>query len=137
LFRARIVLLSSVLKTILLVDDELAIVEVLTGILEDEGYRLIHAANGREAIAVIEQGQPDLVLLDLMMPIMDGRETLAAIRADARLSSLPVMLMSAAAPPDDIERDHRTRFLRKPFDIDEMLRQIVEMIAGAVPEPSG
>jgi CheY-like chemotaxis protein len=117
------------------VDDEIAIVEILTGILEDEGYRVTHAANGRDALASIAAQQPDLVLLDVMMPILDGWETLQAIRASGRDASLPVLMMSAAPRPEDFVEDERTRFLRKPFDVDDLLRAIAAMITGPPPTP--
>jgi len=65
-------------ETILIVDDEFGIAEFLTDLLVDKGYRVITAANGKQALARIAEEKPDLVLLDFMMPVMDGAATLKA-----------------------------------------------------------
>ncbi len=121
------------MKTILLVDDEYAIVEVLTGILEDEGYAVLVAGNGREALERMAETKPDLVLLDRMMPALDGEGTLAAMREDPRLASVPVVLMSATALERGTELDARTRFLRKPFHVDDLIDTIAALIAASAP----
>ena len=68
------------MRTILVVDDEWAIAEVLESLLSDEGYRVIIANNGRQALERLSEWPPDLIMLDFMMPVMDGRATLEALK---------------------------------------------------------
>ena len=72
------------MRTILVVDDEWAIAEVLESLLSDEGYRVIIANNGRQALERLSEWPPDLIMLDFMMPVMDGRATLEALKGDPR-----------------------------------------------------
>jgi CheY-like chemotaxis protein len=125
-------------KTILVVDDEFAIVWSVGTQLQDEGYRVVPAANGREALARIAAGRPDLVITDVMMPIMDGRELIAALGAEAGTRDLPVLVMSAisrgaidAAGPLRCDA-----FLRKPFSLKELMREVHRLIGpGQAPAP--
>ena len=116
------------MKAVLVVDDEYAIVDALKALLEDEGYIVATASDGREALARLRETTPDVVLLDLMMPVMDGRETLRAIRADPVLSQLPVVLMSAAKralhqPP----AQEASAILPKPFSVERLLELLREL----------
>jgi CheY-like chemotaxis protein len=113
------------MSTILVVDDEYAIVEALSALLEDEGYRVLTAANGEEALGRIEDGlAPDLILLDVMMPRLDGREVLRWLRSDPGRSRIPVVMMSAASQPLPREQLGDAVFLHKPFDLALLLRTI-------------
>jgi CheY-like chemotaxis protein len=117
-------------KTVLIVDDELGIVEVLEFILSDAGYVVASALNGEEALAQLKQISPDVVVLDLMMPIMSGAEVLKAIRHDSRYSETPVILTSAL-PEDTVRtrcRDYNL-FVRKPFKSQQMLDAIARIIS--------
>ncbi|MBC8078382.1 MAG: response regulator [Chloroflexales bacterium] len=104
---------------ILVVDDELAIVVMLQDVLEDAGYPVLTASNGRAALAIANQTTLALVFSDMMMPQMDGDTLCQALRADARTAELPIILMTAArrAPPACAA----TAVLAKPFDIDVVL----------------
>lgn len=105
------------MKTILLVEDEFGIAGVLRLILEDEGYRVFVAPNGRQALAQLAANPPDLVVTDLMMPLMDGAELGRAVRADPAHSHIPIVIMSAALEDALRKRfDGYDVFLRKPFD---------------------
>jgi CheY-like chemotaxis protein len=104
---------------ILVVDDEAPIRHLLLDLLADEGYDPIEAANGRVALAVIRQHRPDLVPMDVMMPELDGRAVLRALRAEPELADMPVVLMSAAHGIGAHAED--TSFLPKPFDLDQVL----------------
>jgi CheY-like chemotaxis protein len=100
---------------ILVVDDESAIVETLTEALRWSGHEVLTAANGKAAIEVLKGKRPDIVLLDYMMPIFDGVQTLTAIRADERLRSIRVVFMSPA-PEETIRATVKwDAFLSKPF----------------------
>ncbi len=84
---------------ILIVDDAPDYVYALRGFLEDLGYQVIEAYDGREALKLIEEQEPDLVLLDVIMPIMDGWETLSAIRQRPEWKQLPVIMLTGLEEP--------------------------------------
>ena len=104
---------------VLVVDDEEPIRKLISIVLEHEGYAVVEAAHGMEALAVLPHEQPQLVLMDIMMPVLDGRETFRRMRAVPELRHVPVVLMSAAdlAPIDDSV----SGFLAKPFRLSELL----------------
>jgi CheY-like chemotaxis protein len=110
-------------RSILVVDDEPGTVDVLTAVLSDAGFEVIAAVHGRDALARMAGSVPDLILLDMVMPVLDGADTLRAIRADARLSRVPVVMMSGI-PESMVKRrnPNYAAFLRKPFALDELLQ---------------
>ena len=113
--------------TILLVEDDALISEVLTSVLEDEGYLVIVAHDGEQAIALLSTTRPDLALLDVMMPLVDGREVLRHIRATESTRDLPVILMSAS-PLSVLEgAESYSLFLRKPFDLQTLLDEVTRL----------
>ncbi len=120
------------MKTILIVDDEFGIVEALASLLEDEGYRVVTAANGEDGLARLENEQPNLVLIDLMMPIVDGQEMLRIMRSTSAYESVPVIVMSAAPKSGAVLRSEKAHeisaFLRKPFDLQTLLDTLVPLI---------
>lgn len=109
--------------TILVVDDEKRNVKLLETLLHAEGYATLSAGDGRSALAVAAAEKPDLVLLDIMMPDMDGFETVARLKADPRLRAVPVIMVTAL---DDRESKLRAlgagaeEFLAKPFDLADL-----------------
>ncbi|MFY2561105.1 response regulator [Corallococcus terminator] len=117
------------MKRLLIVDDELAIVEALQDILSVEGYGILTAFNGAEGLQRMAEVRPDLVLLDLMMPVMDGREMLRRMRDDPALRTIPVVVMSAGRISEE-ERRSSARFLAKPFELDLLLETIAELLGG-------
>lgn len=118
------------MKTILVVDDEFAIVWSVGTQLQDEGYRVVPAANGREALARVAAGRPDLVITDVMMPTMDGRELIAALSAADATRDVPVVVMSAISRSalDAAGPLRCDGFLRKPFGLDDLIRQVDRLI---------
>ncbi|NMO21504.1 response regulator [Pyxidicoccus fallax] len=124
------------MKRLLIVDDELAIVEALQDILSVEGYDIATAFNGAEGLQRMAASKPDLVLLDLMMPVMDGREMLRRMRDDTALRDIPVVVMSAGRISDE-ERRFSARFLAKPFELDELLDTIAELLASGASRTEG
>ncbi len=116
---------------ILVVDDEQAISQVLHDLLADEGYEVLTAGNGREALASMADGRPDLVLSDVMMPVMGGAELCQALAADPRYGSIPVVLMSAAGEGTTRERCAYEAFVAKPFNLLDIL-DTVERVLGDV-----
>jgi CheY-like chemotaxis protein len=117
------------MRTVLVVDDEFGVAEVLEAILEDEGYRVVTAINGRQGLERAAETQPDLIMLDVMMPIMDGAATLLALRADGRFSRVPVILMSSLdeATARETCRGYQA-FLRKPFRITQLLALLDQVL---------
>ena len=104
------------MRTVLVVDDEFGVAEVIEAILEDEGYRVLTAVNGRQGLARLAENRPDLVLLDMMMPIVDGPAMLKAMKADPQFADIPVVMMSSLDPRSvDAECTGYAAFLRKPF----------------------
>jgi len=121
-------------KTLLVVDDEVGITEALNDLLSEEGFHVLVAGNGREALTRMAEKRPDLLLLDYMMPVMDGRELLLALQADAALRHLPVLMMSAV-PRSSLPPDCKpTGFLRKPFIIDRLLMEVNRLL-GSTAKP--
>ena len=107
---------------VLVVEDDFAIRETLRELLEDEGYDVSWASNGQEALHVLSRRAPRVILLDLMMPVMDGWEFRHAQRQDPALASIPVVVISA-----DHALEHKVAamavdgWLAKPFELDALL----------------
>jgi two-component system OmpR family response regulator len=105
---------------LLYVDDEDDIREIAVMALElDPEVSVRSCASGAEALAQVSQWSPDLILLDVMMPDMDGPETLARLRQDSATSSIPVVFITARSQPEDIERFLElgaVSVISKPFD---------------------
>ena len=107
---------------VLVVDDERYIVDLLSDLLEDEGYRVERAYDGVAALEQISRHPPDLVVADVMMPRLDGLSL--ADEINARGLGIPIILMSAAVTP----RTDHVAFIPKPFDIDAMLGLIERLL---------
>lgn len=118
------------MKAILIVDDEFGIVDSLAEVLSDEGFSVRTAPNGKDALRRIAEQRPDLILMDYMMPVMDGAETLQAIRSDPALGDIPVLLMSSVPQANLPTQCVPSGFLRKPFDIDALLSMVAGLLTG-------
>ena len=103
---------------ILVVDDEPTIVRLMEFILARQGHEMIVAVNGEEALQKIRSQKPDLVLLDIMMPRIDGYEVAQQVRADPATASLPIIMLSAKAQDEDIRKGVDVgvnEYITKPF----------------------
>jgi CheY-like chemotaxis protein len=118
-----------ILKTILIIEDERIIAEILSAVLEDEGYNVQVADNGKEGIATLKSTHPDLVLCDLMMPIADGRAVARAMAADPTTRSIPLIIMSAGGKPPTDPGVRYNVFLRKPFDLNQLIATVEHLVA--------
>lgn len=120
------------MQTVLVVDDEFGVAEVLQSMLEDEGYRVATAINGKQALTRLAELTPDLIMLDYMMPIMDGTLTLAAIRKDKAFARTPVIMMSSLeeAAVRETCTDYNS-FLRKPFRSLQVVKMVAQLLAQA------
>lgn len=107
-------------KKVLVADDEQAITELVAFALELEGYRVIQAPDGPEALRLAKEEHPDLAMVDVMMPGLDGREVSRRLKDDPATSHIPVLLFSAAPNPD-IDEARADGFMPKPFDINQLL----------------
>ena len=121
-------------KRILVVDDEIYIVHILEFTLTMEGYEVLTAADGEEALRRLEQDRPDLVVLDVMMPKVDGYEVLRRIRADEDFRQMPVILLSAKGRPMDRETGLEIGaddYIVKPFSPRRLLEKIQNLLERA------
>ena len=112
-------------RRVLIVDDEFGLAEVVAEMLEERGYQTALAINGQLALADIAAQVPDLVLLDCMMPILDGQAVVRAVRADLALAALPIILMTAL--PNIVAPEVAaltSGILRKPFSPAELFAAI-------------
>jgi DNA-binding response OmpR family regulator len=118
-------------KRILVVDDEIYIVHILEFTLTMEGYDVITAADGEEALRKIRDDRPDLVVLDIMMPKMDGYEVCRRLRQDEDAQTLPVILLSAKGRPIDRETGLEVGaddYIVKPFSPRRLLEKIRDLL---------
>jgi len=114
-------------KTILVIDDEPDIAEVTGDLLELEGYRVLRASNGQEALPKIAEDAPDLIITDMMMPLMDGRELLAALKENGTLARIPVIAISAT-DLSDVKELYGVACMQKPFDVDGLLEYVAVVL---------
>lgn len=113
------------MRTVLVVDDEWAVADVLEALLGDEGYRVVTASNGAQALERLAETRPDLILLDFMMPVLDGAGTLKALAAEPATAAIPVVMMSSLPEGTVSGRTGGyVSFLRKPFRVSEVLRAV-------------
>jgi DNA-binding response OmpR family regulator len=114
--------------TVLVVEDEEDIRDTVAEALLDEGYDVVRACDGAEALEKLRACRPGLVLLDLMMPRMDGWAFRAAQREDPAVSRIPVIVLSAEGKVTGLDA---AGFLRKPFELDELLTAVRHQVAAA------
>lgn len=112
--------------TILVVDDDEEFRSAITEVLLKEGFRVAGAANGAFALHVLSSVTPDLILLDLAMPMMNGRQLLAVLATDPRLSAVPIAVLSGAVTSFDAVSTHRV--LRKPIQLSTLLELVHELV---------
>ena len=114
---------------ILIADDDLAIAEVIAMFLQSEGHRVVVTGDGREALTRAIHEKPDLIITDVMMPVLDGLALCRTVRRDPRLQRTPIILMTAAREIDD-EECRTVALLRKPFEISELLEAVNRALDG-------
>ena len=116
---------------ILIVDDEPYNVDYLQQELEDLDYQIITAFNGQEALDKIKSQQPDLILLDLMMPILDGFAVLARVKEDDALRLIPVIIVSAANDSKSVVKGIKQGaddYVTKPIDAEHLKKKVKEFL---------
>jgi len=116
------------MQRILVVEDEDALREAITELLDDEGYTPIPARHGREALAALEREPIDLIVMDVMMPIMDGITTVHRLRQREALPP-PILLMSAGSNRMVAGLD--VPLLRKPFELEDLLSAVSALLSAS------
>jgi len=115
-------------KTILVADDEPRIVQLVDSMLSRAGYRVVSAANGREALERVAEAKPDLILLDILMPEIDGTVVAQTLREQEDTSAIPVVFLTSLVDGTEVEREGPEigghLFLAKPFKFEELLSVI-------------
>ncbi len=115
---------------VLVVDDDPDILDAICDILQGEGYRVARARHGLEALDRVTQQRPDLILLDLMMPVMDGLALAQALRDRKLDDGLPIVVISADGNPQKAAAVGAQVYLAKPFDIDALLSAVGRLVDG-------
>lgn len=112
---------------VLVIDDEPAIADVLRMLLEFRGHEVLVANDGSRGYATAQRQAPDVIVLDLMMPVMDGFATLDALRSDERTEAIPVVILSALSSAEVKQRCHDMgvrAILQKPYKPEDLLRAV-------------
>ncbi len=116
-------------KRVLVVDDDASIRELLSTALEDDGYEVVPATNGEDALSVVDRWRPDVIVLDLMMPVMDGWTFAKRLREH---DEIPIVVLSAV---NDVNRHAKSigaaAVVGKPFDLDQLLPKVAQAAAAA------
>lgn len=122
-------------NTILIVDDEPLIVDVIQAYLEKAGFKAVTSANGRDALDVFDKSSPDLVILDLMLPDLSGEDICQAIR---RKSRVPIIMLTAKASEEDLIHGlglGADDYIAKPFSPRQLLARVQALLRRALDEP--
>jgi CheY-like chemotaxis protein len=114
-----------IMPAILIVDDDTDLRDALAEVFAAAGYAVTTAANGREALACLDEHRPDVILLDMMMPVMDGREFLKRKRARPAVADIPVIVASASTSD---EVPGATAMFDKPCDVEKLLRTVAGIV---------
>lgn len=126
--------------TVLVVEDEPGIRDLVELILSAEGYRVVTAANGWEGLERVAQDAPDLVLLDFMMPLVDGPEVLRALASEPATARVPVVLASSVPEATALQACRNapfTAFLQKPYSIPHLIDVVRRFVPSAGRPASG
>jgi CheY-like chemotaxis protein len=119
-------------RLVLVADDEEDILTLVTTIVARAGHEVVSVRDGAEALAAIRDRRPDLVVLDISMPEVDGLEVLRRLRADGETSGLPVLLLSAQAQEADVRRGFdagASAYVKKPFSPSELAQRVDDLLA--------
>jgi DNA-binding response OmpR family regulator len=114
-------------RTILIVDDEEDVLDLLQLVFETSGFAVRRAASGKSAVSIAYEEPPDVVLLDVMMPEMDGWQVLRTLKADERTRTVPVVMLSARAERRDKMiglQEGAEGYIAKPFSPSEVVREV-------------
>lgn len=118
-------------RKILIVDDDEDLHTLYGLYLQGESFQIVRAFNGKEALEVVEKEKPDLIVLDMIMPVMDGEEFLTKLRTEKKIKDIPVIIASVneKIPPKLIELGNVYTTLKKPFTIETLVTKIQEALS--------
>ncbi len=120
-------------KLILIVEDEPKNLTLLRDLLQVSGYSTIEATDGKQGVELAKAKKPDLILMDVQMPVMDGLEATRILKADAVTRNIPVLALTSYAMSGDKERILKAGcngYIAKPLDIKELLKTVAEYLSG-------
>jgi two-component system response regulator MtrA len=120
------------LPLVLIADDDADILSLVRAVLERAGNEVISVGNGAQALASVTERKPDLAVLDISMPEVDGLEVLRRLRADSATSTLPVVLLSARAQEADVKLGFElgaSAYVKKPFSPRELADRVAELLS--------
>ena len=119
------------MKQVLVVDDKASSRELIRTVLENSGYAVVEAGDGQEAVRVAQEVSPDLILLDLHMPALDGFSTIRQLRADPRFATLPIVALTASAMHGDREKAMAagfTSYISKPVALTALRAEVARLL---------
>ncbi len=119
-------------KSVLVVDDNKDVAEIIK-VMAASGYKVYSAENGKEALDLIRKKKPDLIFLDMAMPVLNGYETARLIKEDDNLEDIPIIALSARTMPDEVRKALQAgcaEFIAKPFDVDQINDALTRYITG-------
>lgn len=120
------------MKKILIADDNASSRELIRTLLEHSGYEILEAGDGKEALDVARVSAPDLILLDIHMPVLDGYGTVHAMKLDERLRDIPVVALTASAMQSDRDRVLKagfTAYITKPISLKALREELENLLA--------
>lgn len=123
---------------ILIADDDKSMCQALQVLLQSQGYEVLLAHDGYELLRIAQEQPLDLILVDLIMPAMDGYEAIRQIRNDTRTSYLPIVILTARSTPDEVVTGFESGaddYIIKPFAVDELLARIKRHLRRAAQRP--
>ena len=115
------------MKKILIVDDEADIIEILQFVLEAQGYECITAMDGEEGLKLAKELLPDLIILDVMMPKINGYKISRLLKYDAKYKNIPILMITARSQEEDKNIGEETgvdEYITKPFQVDYVLQKV-------------
>lgn len=118
-------------KSILLVEDEKDMLDIVKLRLEANDYKVITASDGQQALELARREKPDLIILDLMLPRLDGYKVCGLLKKDARFNKIPIVMFTARAQEEDIKLGKEVgadAYITKPFESEVLLSKISELL---------
>jgi len=119
-------------KKIMVVDDEETLVELVKAVLEQEGLEVISADSGKECLKKLDKAKPDLILMDMMMPAMSGRETVEKIRKNSKTKDLKIAFLTVVRfsdiGKDALKNLNVLDYITKPFDNDDLVERVKKLV---------
>lgn len=115
------------MKNILIVEDVEDHLEIVKIILEQHNYNILTATNGKSGLESAQKNLPNLMILDVMLPEMNGYEVCRALRSDQKTRGIPVIMLSVKSNPEDIEAGYKSganEYITKPFNLEELIKKV-------------